>query len=381
MSNSDGLGAWRVLAIDDDPDLLERVKDLLEAGPFPTCGGEVRVVKTTSFDDALAHLEEYRIDLVVLDIRLGNGPAADDQAGLRTRSAIHETRFVPIVFYTGLPNYADSLDDDPFVAVVTKGEDPSVLVQCVDHLLASGAPGVQRALIRELEGVIRHFMLKYVAPRWAEEFTGESGKAVLAQILARRLSVALTGTELSRVLQGLGLPPLSDSVNPRRYYVIPPVAATSMVGDLHRVAEPEGTSVTESWSIVLTPTCDLVQGKADFALLAGCSLLEYRSEFKDVAGKAGVGKQKKNELEKLLRNAKSSRYHYLPAAFEIPHLVVDFQDLCTVPRDKLDAMNAIASLDSPYAEELQSRFAGYFGRIGTPDLDWAEVISDIQQNG
>jgi CheY-like chemotaxis protein len=376
---SDGAGAneWRVLAIDDDPGSLQRVRDLLQSEALPASGDSVEVVGETSFDAALGRLEQHRIDLVVLDIRLGDGPDADNEAGLRTRDAIHAVRFVPIVFYTGLPDYADDIANDPFVEVVTKGSDPDLLVASVDRLLASGVPRVQRALVGEMEDVIRNFMIDYVAPRWADVFEGPAGHANLAYILARRLSVALTGTELTRVIEDLGLPAPGDSTHPVRYYVVPPIATIPMTGDLHEFADADSSGSGPSWWVVLTPSCDFAQDKAEFALLARCGRLDQTQEFQDVAGNESASGRKRGALRDIVRNA-AMRRHYLPAAFDIPDLVVDFQDLRTIPRTDLDPMTPMAALDSPFAEELQSRFATYFGRIGTPDLDWDAHVSAIQ---
>lgn len=373
-----------MLAIDDDPDSLDRIKDLLEVEPLPSAG-RVEVIKETRFDAALEHLERHRVDLVVLDVRLGDGDSAgdetDDEAGLKTRDRIHAVRFVPIVFYTGLPNWAQATDEEPFVAVVTKGEAASALADSVDRLLVSGAPQVQRALLHEMEDVIRGFMLDYVKPQWADAFTGETGKANLAHILARRLSVALTGAELDRVLAGLDFTAPPGTVSPLRYYLIPPVGTAPKVGDLHNFAGPGSASDPGSWWVVLTPTCDLVQGKADFALLARCTPLDQTRPFQNVVGNPKASNTQKGSLRTILRNNESPRCHYLPEAFEIPHLVVDFQDLLTTSTDALDGMKPKASLDSPYAEELQSRFAAYFGRVGTPDLDWAAIVQSIQERG
>ena len=377
MSDRRALGVWRVLAIDDEAESLDLIKEVLEAEPLAD-SGSVEVIQENNFDAALELLERHRIDLVVLDIRLGTGPGADIEAGPRTRNAVHRVRFVPIVFYTGLPNYADSDDDNPFVEVVTKGSSLQDLRQCVDRLLASGAPQVQRALIVKMEEVIRNFMLGYVAPQWADKFEGEPGKANLAHILARRLSVALTGTELSKVIKGLGYQVSSDAVTPLRYYLVPPVGATPMVGDLHEISHKDHKLELGSWWVVLTPTCDHVQGKADFVLLAKCNLLEDMQVHKNVAQHSNPSTSQEDKLKAILRNSQSPRYYYLPAAFNIPHLNVDFQDLHTISSKDLNAMKPAASLDSPFAEELQSRFAAYYGRIGSPDLDWTPIFNAIR---
>lgn len=54
----------KVLVVDDEPDVLDTVEDLLSM---------CQVVKATSFDEAKRHLEKERFDLAVLDIMGVNG--------------------------------------------------------------------------------------------------------------------------------------------------------------------------------------------------------------------------------------------------------------------------------------------------------------------
>ena len=379
MSNTTNSKVWRVLAVDDEQTVLDDIARVLEGEPLKA--GPVEVIGESDFDSALELLKRYRIDLVVLDIRLGSGPGANDDAGSEVRERILEDRFMPIVHYTALPQGAEeAAHESPFIEVVTKGDDPELLRDAVDRQLTSGLPEVQRTLVDELERVMREFMLAYVEHHWRAVFEGDDGKANLTHVLARRLSAALTGEELSEVLSRLGLASKTDSVHPLRYYLIPPVSGAPAVGDLHLTTIPGEDS--PSWWIVLTPTCDLARpDKADFALLARCRPLDQEEAFEDVAGKGKVGKNKTDLLERVMKNNWRPRYYYLPAALDVPHLLVDFQDLRTVERLQLGDMEASASLDSPYAEELQSRFAAYFGRIGTPDLDWSEVISQVRRSG
>ncbi len=378
MSDPGTPRTWRVLAVDDEPDVLDGVKALLEGAPLPLSGDHVEVLQESSFEQALAQLDRYRIDLVILDIRLQDGGQVEPEAGLRTSESIREVRFVPIVFYTAHGQYAGALEADPFAELVTKGDDTDLLLDSVDRLLNSGAPFVQRALVREVEEAIRSYMVDYVAPRWAGEFIGDAGKRALAHILARRLSAGLTFSELPRVMSAPGFPELTDAVSPVWFYLTPPVGDTPKVGDLHVCLDSDASS-SESWWIVVTPSCDLAwSGKADFALLAKCMLLEDSKEFQEVKGDPEASTRKKNDLKELMKN-KGLRWHYLPAAFDIPHLRVDFQNLQTIAPEELRKREPRASLDSPFAEELQSRFSSYLGRIGTEDLDLDALIEEIQE--
>ena len=64
MSVQESLEGKRVLIVDDEPDILETLEDLLSM-----CD----VVKAPSFEEAKAHLETRKFDLAVLDIMGVNG--------------------------------------------------------------------------------------------------------------------------------------------------------------------------------------------------------------------------------------------------------------------------------------------------------------------
>jgi len=158
------------------------------------------------------------------------------------------------------------------------------------------------------------------------------------------------------------------------YYIQPPLPTPIRAGDIYEIQQ-DGTE----YRVVLTPTCDFVQGKADWALLAKAMPLSSFSEF--IEWQAGKTVTKRRALEQLLRNNKNpgqaERYHFLPAALLVPDVVVDFQQLTAIPKDALASLSRIASLDSPFAESLVTRFTRFFSRLGTPDIDTDVVISRL----
>jgi|SRR5438128_12629700 len=80
------------------------------------------------------------------------------------------------------------------------------------------------------------------------------------------------------------------------------------------------------------------------------------------------------------QNMQSERYKFLPGTFFLPDLIVDFQHLKALPCNELDRLEVITSLDSPYAESVLARFARYYGRLGTPDIDKQVVLSRLQSS-
>lgn len=374
--------AWRILVTDDDPVAARQVKEILEGEPVDSAGGRYEVHAETSFDGGLAELERSRFDLVILDVRLGEG-GGDVEAGVRALAAIRERRFVPVVFYTAIPGAVAELVALPLIDVVEKSAGPSSLVAAVRRAFASGLPLVNRELIRHVEKIQRAYMWSFVADNW-QALGAATDRGSLAYLLARRLAVSLSGTGVegfAAALGGAGSGTAEGRFPPMRHYLFPPLAEL-LVGDLVQgaVADRDGF-----W-VVLSPSCDLVQGKSDLILLAGADPLQDQPEANEWRrGLPDPGRDPAGALAALLANnrrkSQAERYHFLPGVLSLADLVVDFQQLQSVERGAFEALTRVASIDSPYAEAVVTRFVRYYSRLGTPDLDMADSFERLRALG
>ena len=266
------------------------------------------------------------------------------------------------------------------IQVVEKETDPVPLLAAVKKIFDTPLPTVNRALIRHLETVQRAYMWDFVAKHGAE-FIDTSDHTALAYLLARRLAMSLSGSGIGQLANDLGdstgISVVGNKVHPMQYYVMPPVEISPLTGDLYR--GPIGQR--DGYWVLLTPSCDVVKGreKAEWVLLAPCVLLTKEKEYQDWHSNSSQTKKKK--LKSLLSNNRSNghqpeRFYFLPGALDLPDLVVDFQQLVTLPRKQMEEdLKRLASLDSPFAEALLTRFSRYFGRLGTPDLDLGVVFN------
>lgn len=149
--------------------------------------------------------------------------------------------------------------------------------------------------------------------------------------------------------------------------------------------------------VVLTPTCDLEQRKAD--LIQICALFDaweliaelVRSDWKGIGlvdaagtrvrGPLSTGKRREFSSQvKQLIGQRFPRYHWLapvPGRTGNP-MLADFQVLTSISMEDLRDARILAGLSSPFAEQLASRYAAYMGRIGTPDFESAQVGAWIQ---
>jgi len=403
--------SWRILYVEDDPDLPRQVEEALRRGAV----GSIELKTIDDFAAAAKDLENRRYDLLILDLFAGLPAPGRDHAGVRVLEHLKQVRFTPTIFYTALPNEIEG-PESPFVKVVGKeGGGLKKLVDAVKGFVDSGLLELNRGLSQHIEKIQRDYMQDFVSPHWAE-FAAQSDKRALAYLLARRLAVSLSTNYVGELAQILGESTTSSSINSTdismdvihrmQAYIIPPIAVDFQTGD---ILQGEARGESGYW-VVLTPSCDLVtdrkaknkqtlddlevqpntrstdekkifsECKAEYVHLAYCEALIEFDEYKHWKAEPEK-KRKREQLEALLRNSRTigqcDRYHYLPGVFDMPHLVVDFQKILYIPYGTLGTMIRKASLDSPYAESLLSRYNRYYARIGTPDLNLAEILTDL----
>ncbi|MCQ4191790.1 hypothetical protein [Streptomyces parvulus] len=408
---------WNILAVDDDKESAASIKDLLERRPVSSRGDQCKVATTNDFNSALRILEKEQYDLLILDIRdqgmaASQGISPDGDAvtaadlGLTAYAEVTQRRFVPIVFHTALPDLASDLEAPPFTTVVSKLDpDEARIRSAVIEAFDSGLPELNRALIRHVESIHREFMSEFVQKNW-NTFDGKRHQGDLAHLLVRRLAMSLTegAPVLFPYLESSENHQIhDDKVHPMRMYLLPP-ADSWTTGDILQYADhrpdrsteggaedgPSETqeSVAQYW-VTLTPACDLVEGrrKADYVVMARCLPLEETPEYLKWSSRNGNGDTAtiaaQKSMQKLIANNREGqrdRYFFLPAAWDLPNLIVDFQQVIHVEYENVQNSPRLGTLDSPYSQSLISQFTRYLGRMGTPDLSIETVIQRLESS-
>lgn len=329
--------------------------------------------------------------------------------GLNAYEAIKQRRFVPVVFHTALPDLAVDLDSPPFTSVVSKlDEDEAKIRKAVIEAFDSGLPELNRALTSHVESLHRQFMSEFVRKHWST-FGGRQHQGDLAHLLVRRLAMSLTegAPALAPYLDTVDDRGTDGSkIHPMRMYIVPPVGSWT-TGDILEysadsrpqlsaegeeqgdVQDAEAQGAATHYWVMLTPACDLVEErrKADFVVMARCLPLEdtpeYRKWSSQTSNTNGASTAARTSMEKLIgnnRGGQRERYYFLPAAWDTPNLVVDFQQVIHVQYEKILESRRLATLDSPYSQSLISQFTRYLGRMGAPDLSTTTVMQRLQSS-
>lgn len=371
----------QILHVDDDPDVLERVREYVE-GEEIGGWGRAKVTGLASFDDALAELETRRFDLMILDVRLGGHEDQDllpeEEEGVRTLDQIRERRFLPVIFWTGLPGKVQHLAG-PLVHVLDKTDGLNILTDSVRQLFATRLPALDRALRHLVEEEQRRYMWEFVAHHW-DELQGDGDHMALAYLLVRRLGRSFSGPGIQRVADELGehgpAGPEPGKIHAAEMYIAPPLPGTGPgAADLYRERLGHG----ETWWLVVTPSCDLEHDKAEYVVLAACEPLEDDRRMR--AWSESDNRRNREKVRDLVSHktgGQDDRHLFLPAAPTVPNLVTDFQCVRSVTRQELAGMERVASLASPFAEAVANRFVRYFGRVGTDDLDVESIMAELR---
>jgi DNA-binding NarL/FixJ family response regulator len=376
---------WKALYIDDDIVYAKGIKDELNGVKVLEPDHILSIKTIEHFDDAIPELENKRYDLVIIDLRLGDTlTEVAEEEGIKTLESIQSRIFLPIIFFTVIPKKLEGLSSQ-LIRVVDKKDGPDKLLEEIMDIFNKRLPIVNRALIKHVEEVQRNYMWNFVAQNW-DEFGSSVDKAELAILLARRLSVTLCreniGKLVSEIDSGMHYRYELGRAHPVEYYLRPPIENEFRTGDIFTKVEGDG----KRYQILLNPCCDFEHNNVELALFANCSPLEEQSEYVDLKSDL-KNVDKKGKVKSLIKDRRdgkqSERFFFLPKAFSIPDLVVDFQRLTTIELSELKENGIyirVASLDSPFAEALLNKFSHYYGRIGKPDIQDELVMERIMKN-
>jgi len=387
---------WNVFVYDDDLEILTNLKTILNDETIPGTNEKIRIRTCNDFESTLLEFDKRRIDIAIVDVKQAKpivGAEPGTEAGEYILKRIREKKFIPVIFFTAWPHIVKHLQGQ-YVKIIEKSEDPGLIIQTIRMFVDSQLPSINRALTAHMEKQQADYMWDFVSDHW-NRFEGMNPYE-LAYVLARRMSLSLSDEGIKTFLKENGAPEEyfeTDSlVHPMQYYVNPPIAKTPQSGDLYLGKIND----VESYWCLLTPSCDLVPrekgnppievAKADLVVLTKCILLKDQPEFKEWQEKYqsthDLRNSKYQDLESIFsnnrRNGQSERFVFLPGVLSTPDLIIDFQQLFVTKYEnvrKEGTLKRIATIDPPFSDSILIKFSRYFGRVGTPDLNCACVIS------
>ena len=396
--------ALRILVIDDNQSVADSIKRDLESSDWNSLGPEFHGVSAhieTSFANALVTLSEHEFDIVILDILQDNAQGSTEPleryaAGLGVYRDTRERQFVPLIFYAGDPRPVEEFANLPFVQAISKGDGAQALRQAIVSIAESGLVQILRLIKQNVDAIVREFFADFLERNWTKL---SNSRPDAAYLLARTLGHEFVSKAdlIAQSIDEHAESPEDGSVHPHRFYAVPPRTHHG-AGDIYREGESgrcDRLSEDCSYWVLLTPTCDMVglghdgharSPRAESILLADGRAIEEFPQYENWTSLMDAGtdpEQADKAIAPLLRSrpaGQEDRFLYLPAAWDLPNLLVDLQRVTSIDAQELLAMKKVASLDSPYAEALTQRYTRLMGRVGAPDLDISAAIERMRSS-
>ena len=359
----------KVLFVDDEPgnisDAVDEVKNTVK---------DAIVCTENNFANVSGRLRDFRPDILVIDLVHQASICQDGGVvGLKSLNSIWDTRFMPMIVYSGLPELLeDEISGHPLVEIVPKGPRSDLQVADAVRKLSDVVKSLNETRNR-LETEIA-VVLRDVAPTVfvALQETGSSVSEAIERACFRRLAAIVDDPDM-----------VYGQCEPWEQYVFPPLSDDLMLGDV--LMRTNGSSDDpNAFRVVLTPSCDLAthgSPNVSDALVARCR------PWQDRLGSIGLGGAKRRDLIKRLpsmlnRGFQDSIIPIPSLPGKIPDMVVDLRELCLVPLCDIGhdrGYRRVASVDSPFRELVSWAYIQMSGRPGLPIRDvrgWAKDIAN-----
>lgn len=362
---------YRIVIVEDSPEMVESLR-----GVFQRELGDVELF-VSGFQNARAQISATMPDVVVLDIFDDQLEEHPEEGVKQAWDYVWDEHFCPVVFHSAheVPEYQNL--KHPFTRYETKG--PNSQRRVADHIKSfsaeiAGLREIRRDLSRRAGETLRHVSELI----WQGNRPTEQRTELLLRIARRRMAAALDyAVEHQKTML------------PWEQYIYPPLGDDLLTGDVIR-AKDGNTGEPSSYRLVLSPPCDLVQGRGktlEEVLVADCVAV---SEF---FAKAGVNPQKLNDKDhrkKLfseLNRDQVAGLAVLPMLSDVlPLMAANLKKLALVPYTDIATKAGgdkpflrIASVDSPFRERLAWAYLQVAGRPGVPDVDWESLADYIAQ--
>ena len=364
----------KLLFVEDDPDAIESLKELVEKE-----GLVEQEPMVINFEKAIDTIKDFRPDVVILDLFDGD-PLSGKSEGWKSLDFIRDEHFCPVIIYSAMPEEPE-YKKHPLIYYVKKGSRSEKLVL---KELRKVEPHI--SVLREVEEYVYKTYsstVSTVVPYVFDIYDGNDQRVDVVKRAARRRLAAQVDELLSK----------DDKLASWEQYIFPPISEEFRLGDVLRKKACD-SSTPEAFRIVLTPSCDLErhggERKVENALVSRCCPM-VEGIGKTTYTLAGTEKKRKSDekkMETLLSQGHLNGIIPLPTLKGlIPLMAANLRDLQLIPAETIaasDSMNTekyeyvrVASLDSPFREMVSWAYLQIAGRPGLPNRNFDEWIKEI----
>lgn len=375
MSETDD--SLRLLIVEDEDSDLQACRSSADVYRDQK-GRGVRLVESTTLDDALQKVASENYDGAIVDLTLadrkdGGEQVIDQIAKLCLR--------IPVAIMTGTPRQGISPSLSQ-VKTFIKGEAQYVTI--LDWLYQVSKTGLTRIFGRngQIEDALNAVYSNNLWPQLSIWLGYAQSTAPDAQ---KQTEKALLRLALDHVTEKLEDD--NEACYPEEVYIFPPSRLGPRTGSI--VQKRHGP-----YHVVLNPACDLVMRectqktgdteekdyscKTDMILLAEIDQEQWYDSVR--LKKCKTEKDQRDYLEwSLSEKKKPLHVHWLPRTLFFSGGFINFRKLSSVSNEDFQKEYETPrfQISPPFIKDVQARFSSYYGRQGQPEIACDKIFGDI----
>ena len=321
----------RILIIEDNQSVAQTLSQDLGEHACEIC---------PDFEQALQEVRTSQYDIIILDLFEGD-MAAGNLAGERVLEQLWQQNFCPVIVNSANPEAGEvgSKYRNFFVARIEKGANNSAEVR---ESIEEFRPWVEKlqAVRKEVEKAIE-ISLRDVVGNMA---------------MSNRDPGFLHRAARRRIAFQMGQAPDNRGLAPYEIYICPPPAEPEILQGSILLREGGDAANPADFFVVLTPSCDLVQGRrVENVLVAKC------------IAENSLNAEKRNRLKNKPYYEELVRLPEYPGV--LPEMIANLKCLSLIERTQIGQYRPVALLDSPFREMLSWAYIAVAGRPGLPDVE------------
>lgn len=364
----------KLLIVEDDANVIEIYKRDIYS--YNKSNADITISETiiSKKEEALDILKntDNIFDGAIIDLDLKQSGGVDSSGNDVIREVKGNLRFPVFVISGTSHNLDESLSEESSFFKVRDRDDD---FDFIDELVAIYNTGITKILNRK--GIIENYIndifwnhLSNSLDLWISDSKrnpNEKQKSLLRYTLLH-LQEYLEITEDSEF----------ENYHPSEIYITPVIKPRIFTGDI--VQSKDGLLNY----LVLTPSCDLAQSKAKDILLVSIEPLDQTivgekiSILKKRKAEPNIIKDAESDLIKIICNAYSNKYHFLPKYKNIGGGLLNFQKLNSIRfKDFENSFTRVASINGSFTKDIVARFSYYYSRQGSPDFDLSEIFDSL----
>lgn len=364
----------KLLIVEDDTNVIETYTRDINSYNKTNQSLNIRETIISNKDQAIDILKnsDNIFDGAIIDLDL-NQSGGSDQSGNEVIKEIKDNLRFPVFVISGTSHNLDASlrEETSFFKVRNRDAD----FDFIEEIVAIYETGITEILNRKgiIEDYINNIFWNHLSNSldlWINDAirSSEKKQKSLLRYTLLHLQEYLEITEDSEF----------ENYHPSEIYITPVIKPRVFTGDIVRNKEDDSNY------IVLTPSCDLAQSKAKDILLASIEPIQSTIAGEKInvikKGKADDMQlaEARNVLKKLIDNAYSNKYHFLPKYKNIEGGLVNFQKLHSFRTKEFEnSFIRVASINGGFTKDIVSRFSYYYSRQGSPDFDSDELFKEL----